>query len=84
MKLVRSSNPDRSAWPFQDPRNHLGFDLLAISIHIFRMPVFFVMSEAEGHTRREDQPRRSVRFFDRPSAKLRASLFIECDWLRIR
>ncbi len=24
-----TSNPDRSAWPFQDPRNHVGFDLLA-------------------------------------------------------
>ena len=39
-----TSNPDRSAWPFQDPRNHVFFDLLAISIHIFRMPVFFVMA----------------------------------------
>ena len=39
-----TTSPDRTAWPFQDPRTAVGFDLLAIFIHIFRMPVFFVMA----------------------------------------
>ena len=39
-----TSNPDRTAWPFQDPHNYVAFDLLALFIHIFRMPVFFVMA----------------------------------------
>ncbi len=39
-----TQNPDRTAWPFQDPRNYVAFDLLALFIHIFRMPVFFVMA----------------------------------------
>jgi fucose 4-O-acetylase-like acetyltransferase len=31
-------------WPFRDAQAHIGFDLLIFGIHLFRMPVFFVMA----------------------------------------
>jgi hypothetical protein len=33
-----------SIWPQQDPAHHLGFADLVIGIHVFRMPVFFVVA----------------------------------------
>src|SRR3989442_15081043 len=32
------------SWPFKDPNTHRLFDVLVILIHMFRMPVFFVMA----------------------------------------
>jgi len=37
-------NPLRDVWPFRDAQAHIGFDLLIFGIHLFRMPVFFVMA----------------------------------------
>ncbi|MEX1128961.1 MAG: acyltransferase family protein [Vicinamibacterales bacterium] len=37
-------NPLREVWPFRDAQAHIGFDLLIFGIHVFRMPVFFVMA----------------------------------------
>lgn len=31
-------------WPFQDQKKWLGFDLLVLFIHCFRMPLFFLLS----------------------------------------
>jgi glucan biosynthesis protein C len=31
-------------WPYSDPQTSLGFDLLVFFIHVFRMPVFFVVA----------------------------------------
>ena len=36
--------PLREAWPYQDAQTSVAFDLLAIFIHVFRMPVFFVIA----------------------------------------
>jgi surface polysaccharide O-acyltransferase-like enzyme len=33
-----------AAWPYQDPRTSTVFDILAFFIHLFRMPVFFVVA----------------------------------------
>lgn len=32
------------AWPFKDPRTHPLFDVIVVFIHLFRMPVFFLMA----------------------------------------
>jgi peptidoglycan/LPS O-acetylase OafA/YrhL len=31
-------------WGYQDPRTHMGFDVLVAFVHTFRMPVFFAMA----------------------------------------
>jgi len=36
--------PLQSAWPYQDRATSALFDLLVFSIHLFRMPAFFVMA----------------------------------------
>lgn len=32
------------AWPYKDPHTHSAFDLVVFFIHLFRMPVFFVVA----------------------------------------
>ena len=36
--------PIGAAWPYHDAQRHPFFDLLIVVIHLFRMPVFFVMA----------------------------------------
>jgi glucan biosynthesis protein C len=36
--------PLGEAWPYNDPQTSVAFDLLLFFIHLFRMPVFFVVS----------------------------------------
>lgn len=37
-------NAERTPWPYQDAQTTVGFDLLVFTIHIFRMPVFFLVA----------------------------------------
>jgi glucans biosynthesis protein C len=36
--------PMPSLWPYSDPQRSLAFDLTVFFIHVFRMPVFFVVA----------------------------------------
>lgn len=36
--------PIQPAWPYKDPSTSIGLDLLVFFIHLFRMPVFFVVA----------------------------------------
>jgi fucose 4-O-acetylase-like acetyltransferase len=36
--------PLRAAWPYHDTHNSIVFDLLLFFIHLFRMPIFFVVA----------------------------------------
>jgi hypothetical protein len=36
--------PLQPAWPYKDPSTSIGLDLLVFLIHLFRMPVFFVVA----------------------------------------
>src|ERR671911_846280 len=36
--------PLGSLWPYHDPQTSVAFDLLIFFIHLFRMPVFFVVA----------------------------------------
>lgn len=47
--LLHTSNsymrfPIEEIWPFKDPSTHPLFDVITFFIHIFRMPVFYVMA----------------------------------------
>jgi glucans biosynthesis protein C len=39
-----ATTPLGAAWPYQDARTGVAFDLLIFFIHLFRMPVFFVVA----------------------------------------
>ena len=39
-----TATPLAAAWPYQDPSTSRLFDILVYGIHLFRMPVFFVMA----------------------------------------
>ena len=41
---VGYTRTDIPAWRYQDPQTSVVFDLLVFSIHLFRMPVFFVVA----------------------------------------
>ena len=36
--------PLGDAWPYHDPHTNVAFDLLVFFIHLFRMPLFFVVA----------------------------------------
>ena len=38
------TTPLGAAWPYKDPNTSLVFDVLVFSIHLFRMPTFFVVA----------------------------------------
>ena len=38
------TTPLSSVWPYLDPQRSLAFDLVVFFIHVFRMPVFFVVA----------------------------------------